>query len=354
MSDRRLQLALALSLLAHLLGLLSPGVVAPDILEREGEAVRLEAVLALAATPAPEPAPAPAPAPRPGVSQASLPALPPAPEPAQSAAPAEDMPVDAGEPPAATETAEAAPETVIASDIAQATADTEPAPPPPAFLAAERLPRQGRVRYTGSGGGFITLGLGGEASWQHDGVNLHSRLSAGINSLDGQFEYESHSQLLGEHIVSTSSRDRRLSKLSTARIDQAAGLVYLQRGEDRRERSIKGLAVAISALPQVMQTLDEAQDKVAFFVVGDFWVEDAVLTAGEPQRLRLPQGPVEARHYQTRTNNGSQIDIWLAPAWRNAPVRIRIELAGWVIDLRADEVEIDGEILLEAPPAPEH
>lgn len=347
---RRLQFALALSLLAHLLGLLSPGAVAPGIIEREGEAARLEAVLAVAAPAAPAvPAPSPPASPRPGASQATMPAVAasaPSPEPAQSAAADESAiePSDAPEPPQTADIAEV--------PVAEADPDVAP-PPPPAFYAAERLPRQGRVRYTGSGGGFITLGLGGEARWQHDGVNLHSRLSAGINSLDGQFEYESQSLLLGEHIVSVSSRDRRLSKISSARIEQAAGVVHLQRGEDRRERSIKGLAVAISALPQVMQTLDETHEKIAFFVVGDFWVEDAVLVAGQTQRLSLPQGAVEARHYQTRTNNGSQIDIWLAPAWRNAPVRIRIELDGWVIDLQADEVEIDGQILLEAPPEPE-
>ena len=345
-SRRPLQLALGVSLLLHLLGLFSPGLAPPALVEREGEAVRLEAVLSAAAPPAtPAALVPPAPAPRPGASSARLPTLP---EPAASDV-AQSSPPEALAPVLTQDEGRPVPEPAASPTEAE----TE-AVPPPAYYAADRLPRRGRVRYTGSGGGFITLGLGGEVRWQHDGVNLSSRLSAGINSLDGQFEYESRSLLAGEQIVSLSSQDRRLSKHSSARIEQAEGMVYLQRGEDARQRTIKGVAVAISALPQVMQVLDASQEKVAFFVVGDFWVEDAVLVAGESRQLRLPQGAVDARHYQTRTNNGSQIDIWLAPAWHNAPVRIRIAIDGWVIDLRADEVEIDGRIFLEAPPEPEH
>ena len=105
----------------------------------------------------------------------------------------------------------------------------------------------------------------------------------------------------------------------------------MQRGSDTRERQIRGLAVALSALPEMLMTLDASVDKAAFFVVGDFWVDDAVVVQRGKEYLRLPVGRVEARHFATQTKKGDLIDVWLAPQWRNAPVRIRIEAGGVVV-----------------------
>ncbi|KAF7598679.1 MAG: hypothetical protein CGU28_10130 [Candidatus Dactylopiibacterium carminicum] len=344
--------AITLSVLLHLVGLVSPPLWAPPFVEPEGEAVRLEARLS---SPPPPPAPAPQPVPKHEPAESVIRAEP-APVPVTESAAIEESPLETPEIASESPPIEAPDSGEIPADAsapAEAPILAESSSPvidePPAALAAERLPRQGRVRYTGTGGGFISIGVSGEARWEHDGVNLHSRLSAGINSLDGQFAFESDSVLAGPSIVSTQSQDRRMRKHSSARIDQGSGVVYLARGDDRRERTIKGLAVALSALPQAIAVLDESLEKAALFVVGDFWVEDALLVARGPQRLRLPHGVMDTRLYQTRTNNGSQIDIWLAPAWQNAPARIRIEINGWVIDLRAESVEINGEMLLNEP-----
>jgi hypothetical protein len=208
------------------------------------------------------------------------------------------------------------------------------------------------VLYAGTAGGFIVIGASGQASWEHDGDRLQSRLSAGLLGPDTTLDFSSTSRLVGPQIISESTRDNRRGRISTGQIDQAAGKVTMQRGEDTRERPIKGLAVAISALPQLLATLDEKLEKAAFFIVGDFWVEDSVLIARGKETLNLPAGRVETRHYAARTRNGSVIEVWLAPAWRNAPARIRIELGSVVIDLKAAEVEIDGQILARAPAAP--
>ncbi|MET1489985.1 hypothetical protein ABVT11_09115 [Uliginosibacterium paludis] len=213
------------------------------------------------------------------------------------------------------------------------------------------LPRQGRVVYSGSAGGAIGLQAYGEASWTHDGQTLESRLAAGLNSTDSALDFRSVSRLSGPQIISERTDDRRMSKHATSQIDQRAGLVHMQRAQDSREREIKGLAVALSALPQMLAMLDESVQKAAFFVVGDFWVEDSLLIALGEEEQRLPVGRVMTRHYQSRTANDKLIDIWLAPQWKNAAARIRIRFDGYTVDLRAAQVEIDGVTLVSEPGA---
>ncbi len=211
--------------------------------------------------------------------------------------------------------------------------------------ASQRLPAQGRVAYAGTAGGFIALTASGQATWEHDGIHFQSRLSAGLSSPDSSLDYRSTGRLVDLQMISETSNDNRRGKVSSSLIDQQGGKVVMQRGSDTRERQIRGLAVALSALPEMLMTLDASVDKAAFFVVGDFWVDDAVVVQRGKEYLRLPVGRVEARHFATQTKKGDLIDVWLAPQWRNAPVRIRIEAGGVVVDLKASEVEIEGKIL---------
>ncbi|MDQ7989764.1 MAG: hypothetical protein REI09_09050 [Candidatus Dactylopiibacterium sp.] len=330
MSRRPLTFALLFSLCVHALALGWRGWEA-SAPEPPGEAVRLEArflppprVIARAAPPRPQPAPS---------AMQARPQPAPASQGAASSLPGSDV-------------ASSAP--VLAGDEAGA---GQSAPAEGGADVALRLPREGRVIFSGSAGGVVGLAAYGEASWRHDGVTLESRLAAGLSAPDSVLDFRSTSLLTGAQIQSQHSDDQRMAKRSTSQIDQAAGRVYLTRGSDRRERQIKGLAVALSALPQMLAMLDEATTKAAFFVVGDFWVEDSVLVALGEERLRLPVGMVDTRHYQSRTANDKLIDIWLAPGWHAAPVRIRIAFDGYTVDLRAAQVEIDGQQLASAPDA---
>jgi len=217
---------------------------------------------------------------------------------------------------------------------------------------SQRLPAQGRVAYAGTAGGFIALTATGQATWEHDGIHFQSRLSAGLSSPDSSLDYRSTGRLVDLQMISETTNDNRRGKVSSSLIDQQGGKVVMQRGSDTRERQIRGLAVALSALPEMLMTLDASVDKAAFFVVGDFWVDDAVVVQRGKEYLRLPVGRVEARHFATQTKKGDLIDVWLAPQWRNAPVRIRIEAGGVVVDLKASEVEIEGKILEKTQEGP--
>jgi len=348
---RALTVALIVSIALHLGALVSPGWGLLEKADPSGEALRLEAKLSAPPAPAVQAAP-----------QKPKPKRVPRPKPAPLPpdAPTAQLPVDEAEADVP-DTATSAPVSVEASapvpSLADASApvgsaaasaplaDASPVPVP----IAQRLPRQGKVLYRGTAGGFLSIPAYGQASWEHDGERFQSRLSAGLSGPESTLDFRSTGRLIGPQIVSETTQDNRRGKLSTGLIDQTAGKVTMQRGPDTRERQIKGLAVAISALPQLLVTLDESVEKAAFFIVGDFWVEDSVLIFRGKERLELPAGRVDVRHYVSRTNNGSVIEIWLAPAWRNAPARIRIELGGVTIDLKAVEVVIEGQKLAHEP-----
>jgi hypothetical protein len=205
------------------------------------------------------------------------------------------------------------------------------------------LPRSGRVSYVGTASFLNVTGL---VSWQHDGAHYEARLGAGVLGATSSFDYVSSGRLVAQQVVTETARDNRRGKLSVAAIDNEAGVVRMERGGDVRERRITGLAVALSSLPQALASLDWSTEKISLFVVGDFWVEDAVVTDRGLENLQLPATSLEARRFQAKINNGKTIDIWLAPAWRNAPARIRYDDGAIVVDLKASEVEIDGAILM--------
>lgn len=398
-----LGLGVFVSLAVHLGAAFMPGWRAEDL---PRDAVRLDARLALAGSPRTDPAivavpPAPKPRPRPRPRAVAAPIAPDtivAPLPAQSApaaatsesavATGEELPDMASSAPVATAEPQApgvpssepmpaggseahdvasSAQIPVASNASAVVASAEPPaasasapgadetakvepraakkPISAGASAAKLLPRQGRVRYLG----FASLLAGeGEVSWSHDGEVLHSHLAAGLRSLGMSFTYDSVGRVSGPMVISESTSDNRRGKITKARIDTLAGTVVQTRGDDTRTRPISGVAVALSALPQLLAVLNPDLEAANVFIVGDFWVEDATVVNRGREMLRLDSGEVATRHYHCRTQDGKLIDIWLAPDWQNAPARIRIE-AGTAIDLRAVEVEVDGVMLLQAP-----
>ena len=241
----------------------------------------------------------------------------------------------------------AMPQGEASAPLAEASPPVAPADLPEAQVsslppAAERIPRQGRIHYSGSASLVPVIGL---VSWEHDGQNFRAQLGAGLSGSTSSFNFESRGLLVGAQLQAATTQDDRRGKRTNGFIDNVAGVVRMRRGTDDRERRINGLAVALSSLPQALACLDEKLEKAALFIVGDFWVEDAVVINRGLESLDLPGQPIEVRHFQSRIRNGKTIDIWLAPAWRNAPARIRYDDGGVVVDLKAVEVEIDGKTL---------
>lgn len=354
LGDKKFLLALAwgLSCLIHLLVVLGPGW---DLPEPPGEARRIKAELLAAAAPSTSTQSKSAPAPKhrrrpssPPSNKASHAVLP-----SESATDPTDASAPVATPPAVAEAsapqpADSAPQAVVAQSvpIAQASAPAE-LPLPDLKPVAERLPKAGRIAYTGTASLLSVMGL---VSWEHDGQRYKARLGAGMLGATSAFNYESSGVLGNTQLISEQTKDDRRGKHSVASIDNQNGVVRMQRGGDERERRISGLAVALSSLPEALACLDERIEKAALFIVGDFWVEDAVVINRGMETLRLPGATIEARRFQSKINNGKTIDIWLAPAWHNAPARIRYDDGGVVVDLKASEVEIDGQTLLKAPP----
>ncbi|WP_018608741.1 DUF3108 domain-containing protein [Uliginosibacterium gangwonense] len=355
LGDKKFLLGLAwgLSCLIHLLVVLGPGW---DLPEPPGEARRIKAEL-LAVVPSvpaqgkpkqPRVAHRPSSTPSKNASRAVLPSE-----------HAEDVPASESSTPVAStsapvvaeasapQAADSAPQVAVAQSepVAQQSAPDE-LPLADLKPVAERLPRMGRIAYTGTASLLNVMGL---VSWEHDGQHYKARLGAGIVGATSTFNYESSGILGNTQLVSEQAKDDRRGKHSTANIDNQNGVVRMQRGGDERERRISGLAVALSSLPEALACLDERIEKAALFIVGDFWVEDAVVINRGLEMLRLPGTTIEARRFQSKINNGKNIDIWLAPAWHNAPARIRYDDGGVVVDLKATEVDIDGQILLKAP-----
>lgn len=347
--SRALGLAVAISLAVHL-GL----VAAPDWRKNEEprDAPRLLARMA-PASPAPAEATA---AVKPSVPmpQRRKPRAtqPPAPDATVAQMPAESPPAAPQEPPADAESAPISTDQPVGGSLEAGRPADERGPASsgettPEASAASKLPRQGRVIYQG----FASLLAGeGEVSWKHDGQILHSRLGAGLRGLGMSFTYTSTGRVSGLLVVSETTRDDRRGKVSEALIDTAAGTVIQKRGEDTRTRPISGAAIALSALPQLLAVLDEGVEAAAVFIVGDYWVEDSTIVNLGVETLSLDSASVATRHFRSRTRDGKVIDIWLAPDWKNAPARIRIE-TGTVVDLKAVEVEIDGVVLLRRAPS---
>lgn len=368
MRFRPLSFALLLSLLVHSGVLMSPGWLDEDAPK---DAKRLVATLGLGGTSKgnegakqadrsnPAAVQHPSAKPRAGATSASLPSepvaaeSPAAPDPSGESTPvasndqvlAQSAPLSAQSPAVASASA---PDGVAASTpvATQSSLGVEMKPIVGSVTmageaAAKKLPRQGRLRYSEAGNPYS-----GEVSWSSDGEHLQSRLAAGFsNSAERIVVYESSGRLVGPTILSETTRESRFSKVSEAQIDLVAGVVTMRRGNDTRTRQIAGLAVSLSALPQLLALFDESMGAVRLFVVGDFWVKDATVVYKGREKVMLDIGRVEARHFQARTPDNQVYDFWLVPEWRNAPARIRIDLGpGLVIDLKADEVEIDGKI----------
>jgi len=340
MPDRRLLAAIALSLLTHVLAVSSPAWRLPFESDEPEKASLLD--VHLVSPPNPPPAPAIAhPKPHPKATKQSRPAITP---PELLAETPTDIAVLVG---ADSATAEA-------SAPSMPPVAVEPLPPP--LRAPKReitWPRQGHIRFVVTRGeqGFI-LGVSVH-SWEHDEAHYSIRTVTETTGLVSFFKRLKIVQVsvgtIGPAGLAPQEfhveRDGKLAE--GARFDNEAQLVTLTDGGlKRRDDSLaEGAQDLLSHLYQF--GLVEKQQRFELMIAtGKKYASYAYELVGQ-ETLATRFGDVPTLHYRTPPMPGEQTtEIWLAPDFRNLPVRIRfIDRSGDIYDQNADEIEMDGKMI---------
>jgi len=221
----------------------------------------------------------------------------------------------------------------------------------PAFAADVPWPRSGHIVfrvYHGDGG----LQLGRTThTWSHDGS--HYRMSSlvettGLAAIFKTFQLKQTSEgsitpagLKPLRFVA----DQKGKSLQSARFDWAAGRVFIDRGDSKREADIHAgdqdvlsLWHQLARLPLdgIDQTLTVVNNKAASVSrVHDLGVG----------RITLPLGEINARHLSVKSDDGGvQLDLWLATGNHLLPVRIRmVDRKGEVLDQQAERIDLSAE-----------
>ncbi len=327
MTHRRWLLALALSLLIHLMVIGSPGWRLPSF-DEPGAGPILEAYLAL------QPAPAFAPAPVP-------------PQPATAPKPRPPRPMPEATPPAVSA---AAPEpAAVPEPVAPPTPAVPAAAPTPVELP---WPHQGRIRFAVTRGEGEQAMLVGESIhiWQHDGEAYSVRTQAETVGLAALFRPVKVVQLsegrLGPvGIVPVAFRVEHQGKVAEgARFDWENMRVTLYAGERvRREAALSvGAQDMLSQIYQ-MGLYGKAAHVELMVATGKSYGRYAYETVGD-ETLATRFGELRTWHVRTPGLPGEQImELWLASDYRNLPVRIRfLDRKGDVYEQNAVEFEVDG------------
>ncbi|MEC5400199.1 hypothetical protein [Uliginosibacterium sp. H1] len=223
------------------------------------------------------------------------------------------------------------------------------------FMAAPgdlRWPNKGRVTYVASVlWGILPLEGSGEQRWEHDGEGFRVRQVVG--GLGREIVQESAGRILrGQPIIDGFRETRTNGRSAQALIDQANGSILQIRGEERRERKVEGAILDLVTLPHMLAAVGAQIDVVEFNAIGGFWVERVVVANEGEVEIELPLGRVMARRFHAETRQGQyKIDIWISRDWRGAPLRIRVDdrREGLRVDMRATEIELDGQIVASTP-----
>jgi len=229
--------------------------------------------------------------------------------------------------------------------VAQAAAP-EPSP------SLDGWARQGRVHYSSS---YWGLPVSGEQVWSHDEAQFNASLRGTVPIKGELLKQESVGRIAGGKPVSDSFNETfNASKYETRFAPDGSKLDQVRKG-DPREVPTGGYALDMLALMHYMalQPLDAPAFDV-FVVSFRGSVSRVTVEQRPPHSIDLPAGTMTARQFHAEARNGAlKIDIWLASDYQNAPVRIRVEDAGGSYDLKADELELDGKLLLRKAVASE-
>jgi hypothetical protein len=344
MRIRAITLAVSVSVLTHVAALLVPGWQLPEDEDLGGKP--LSAVLL--AAPAVEPQiPAPKPAPRPAKPKKPAPPIADAPTAALG-----DTPTDSSAPQA--DTAAQLPDQVAQSAPAVEVAASAPAPEAQSLAVAEAASapladlsgwaKQGRVRYVSSYYGLMVTGV---QEWSRDDAQFSASLR-GLVPIKGELiKQESSGRIVAGRPVSDSFRETFNSSQYETLFDAAGNTVKQVRKGTPREVETGGYALDMLALTHFMSLQPVGAPNFDVFVVTFRGSVSRVSIEQRPvSALQLPLGTISARQFHAEARNGSlKIDIWLAADWSNAPVRIRVEDGNGTYDLKAEEVELNGQIV---------
>ncbi len=340
MPDRRLLAALAFSVLAHALAMSNPAWRLPFDSEPDHE-MRLEAHLLAPPKLAPAPIPQNQAKPTPHAQSRSASSRPMM----RAAAPSDYVLPPVQEAPVAPEPTLPALQPVLA----------EPTAPPPQPVPKVEItwPRQGHIRFVVTRGekGLI-LGKSTH-TWEHDETRYSIRTVTETTGLVALFKPIKIVQvsvgaigpaglLPGEFHV-----EREGKVAEGARFDNEAKRVTLTDGGiQRRENPLAaGTQDLLSHLYQFGVIEKQARFEL-MIATGKKYASYAYDLVGQ-ETLATRFGDVRTLHYRTPPMQGEQtMEIWLAPDYRNLPVRIRfIDRSGDIYDQNADEIDMDGKTI---------
>ncbi|MDB5887751.1 MAG: hypothetical protein JWM03_623 [Rhodocyclales bacterium] len=361
-----LALAAGASLLVHLMALVVPGLHAPDDETLGGTPISA----VLLALPAGETqVPAPKPRPKPPKPKKPAPPILDAPtaglgdqllaantgSPSSESSPdnsAQSMPI--GQSAALPSPVAAQSAAVEAQSLPQAQAPALAGTPPMQSLplaGIDAWARQGRVRYISS---YYGLPISGEQIWSHDDTQFSASLRGSVPIKGELIRQESSGRIVAGRPVSDSFRETFNSAQYETHFDAAGNKVRQIRKGTAREVETGGYALDMLALTHFMALQPVGGENFDVFVVSFRGSVSRVSIEQRPAHIvELPVGAVIARQFHAEARNGSlKIDVWLAVDWRNAPVRIRVEDAGGTYDLKAEEVEVNGDVVGRRPSTP--
>lgn len=334
-------LALAASLLLHLLVLIAPGWGLPLLDDEPGQTL-LDATLtvpvqARPVPPPPQPAPSPRKPPRPNKAlKAPLPT-----------APVEPLAAPASE-------SDPAPEPQAASEPVPEPAPSEAAPlsaVPPAPTFAGIWPQRGRIVYQ------VTRGEGGlivgqaEHVWKHDGETYELRAlteTVGLAALfrPAQVVQESRGIFVVAGLQPLEFKTERDGKLTgSARFDASQGRIFLGNGNSAplvaAAQDLLSLFYQLGAMP--LDTLEFTLSVTTGRKVAGYTV-----VVGDAQKLDTALGERSVRHLKVTGNaRDDATEIWLDNA-THLPLKIRHrDRKGEIFDQTATAVE------LQTPERPE-
>lgn len=215
--------------------------------------------------------------------------------------------------------------------------------------ATQAWPKQGRVRFQVRYGETVEVAEMVH-TWSHDGERYTMRSEAattGLARLIKRFNGVQQSQgRVGPQGLAPSGFQEDLNgKQSHAVFDWSQRRVVMQRPDRVREVSFQGFAQDILSLAHHLGFQPDGMERTTLYVVGGRWGDEATLTQVANERLRLPWGTIETRHFNCVARNGEfVVDLWLSRQHRNAPVRVRVDdrKQGHVVDQIALEIELDG------------
>ncbi|MCX9156086.1 DUF3108 domain-containing protein [Niveibacterium sp. 24ML] len=215
--------------------------------------------------------------------------------------------------------------------------------------ATQAWPKQGRVRFQVRYGEAVAVGEMVH-TWSHDGERYTMRSEAATTGLarfvkrfDGV--QQSQGRVGPQGLAPNGFQEDLNGKQSHAVFDWSQRRVVMQRPDRVREVSFQGFAQDILSLAHHLGFQPDGMEQTTLYVVGGRWGAEATLTQVANERLRLPWGTIETRHFNCVARNGEfVVDLWLSRQHRNAPVRIRVDdrKQGHVVDEIALEIELDG------------